>query len=68
MPEQSRAASAPASDAADPEAILRAEADERAHDRLTPDAALDAVAAVDLYVEAFLAGARFAGARAGART
>ncbi len=49
------------------DALWRTEADERAHDRLTPDAVLDAVAAVDLYVEAFLAGASFAVARVGSQ-
>ena len=38
---------------------IRAEAEEGAHDRVSPDAVLDAAAAVDLYVEAFLAGAAF---------
>ncbi len=40
----------------------RAEAEERAHDRVAPDATLDSIAAVNLYVEAFVAGARFAAA------
>jgi hypothetical protein len=44
-------------------AAARAEAEERAHDRVAPDATLDAIAAVNLYVEAFLAGARFAATR-----
>ncbi len=39
---------------------LRTEAENRAHDRLTPDQMLDAFAAIDLYVEAFVAGARYA--------
>ena len=38
----------------------RQEAEVRVHDRVSPDAAFDAIAAVSLYVEAFLAGARFA--------
>ena len=38
----------------------RAEAEERAHDRVAPDAMLDGITAVNLYVEAFLAGARLA--------
>jgi hypothetical protein len=42
---------------------VRAEAEERAHDRVAPDAVLDSIAAVNLYVEAFVAGARFAAAR-----
>jgi hypothetical protein len=43
----------------------RAEAEERAHDRVAPDATLNAIAAVNLYVEAFLAGLHFAAARCG---
>ncbi len=42
---------------------IRAEADDRAHDRLSPDAVLDGMTAVDLYAEAFLEGARFATGR-----
>ena len=38
----------------------RDEAELRAHDRVSPDAVYDAIAAVDLFVEAFLEGARFA--------
>lgn len=41
----------------------RLEAEERAHDRVEPDAVLDAIAAVNLYVESFLAGARYAAPR-----
>jgi len=44
----------------------RAEAETRAHDRVSPDGLLDSIAAVNLYVEAFLAGARFAEERRGA--
>lgn len=40
---------------ATPESI-RAVADERAHDRVSTDEALDAVVAVDLYGESFVAG------------
>ena len=39
-----------------------AEAEERAHDRVAPDATLDSIAAVNLYVEAFVVGAMFAAA------
>ena len=42
---------------------IREEALQRAHDRLSPDSALDPLASVDLYVEAFLAGARYADER-----
>ncbi len=45
---------------ATPNDAVRAEALERAHDRVEPDGVLDALAALELYVEAFLAGARFA--------
>jgi len=48
------------------DAAVRAEAEERAHDRVSPDAMLDPLAAVNLYVEAFLAGARFAASQTGA--
>lgn len=37
---------------------VRNEADERAHDRVAPDATLDSIAPVNLYAEAFLAGAK----------
>lgn len=47
-----------------PDAI-HVEAEARAHDRLMPDATLDAMAAVDLYVEAFVAGAKFAATQPG---
>jgi len=40
--------------------LARAEAEVRAHDRVSPDAELDSIAAVNLYVEAFVAGAKFA--------
>jgi hypothetical protein len=43
-----------------PNDAVHAEAEERAHDRVAPDAVLDSIAAVNLYVEAFVAGARFA--------
>src|SRR5258705_13870722 len=43
-------------------AAARAEAEERAHDRVAPDAMLDSIAAVNIYVEAFVAGAKFAAA------
>ena len=43
--------------------LVRAEAETRAHDRVTPEAMLDAIAAVNRYVEAFVAGAEFAAAR-----
>ena len=46
----------------DPAAATRAEAEERAHDRVAPDAVLDSISAVNLYVEAFVAGAKFAAA------
>jgi hypothetical protein len=46
-------------------AAARAEAEKRAHDRVAPDAVLDAIATVSLYVEAFLAEARFDAARRG---
>ena len=48
-----------------PESI-RAEAEERAHDAVTPDAVLNALAAINLYVEAFIAGAKFAAPPMGA--
>jgi len=41
----------------------RAEARTRAHGRIAPDAALMPIEAVNLYVEAFIAGAQFAEAR-----
>ena len=44
-------------------AAVRAEAEERAHDTVAPDGVYDAIGAVNLYVEAFLAGARFAAAQ-----
>ena len=53
----------PAQDAERTSATLdaaRVEAEERAHDRVSPDATLDPIGAVNLYVEAFLAGAQFA--------
>ena len=43
-----------------PNDAVRAEAEERAHDRVAPDATLDSIAAVNLYVEAFVAGVKFA--------
>ncbi len=43
------------------------EAESRAHDRIAPDATLDAISAVNLYVEAFVAGARFEAERREAR-
>ena len=46
-----------------PNDAVRAEAEERAHDRVGPDAMFDSIAAVDLYVEAFVAGASFVAAR-----
>lgn len=52
----------------DPAATARAEAEERAHDRVEPDAVLDSIEAVNLYVEAFVAGARFAAAGRGSPT
>ena len=39
---------------------VRTEAEDQAHDAVAPDATYDAIAAVNLYVAAFLAGARFA--------
>jgi len=44
----------------------RAEAEERAHDAVTPDDAVEPIRAVALYVEAFLEGVRFALDRRGA--
>ena len=38
----------------------RAEAEAWAHDRVSPDAALDSISAVNLYEEAFLEGTRHA--------
>ena len=42
------------------EEVARAEAETRAHDRVSPDAVFNSIAAVNLYVEAFLAGTQFA--------
>lgn len=47
----------------DPTDAARAEAEGRAHDRVSPDAAIEPIAAVNLYLEAFVAGARFAAER-----
>ena len=41
-------------------ASAQIEVEERVHDRVSPDAMLDPLAVVSLYVEAFVAGARFA--------
>ena len=46
------------------EAALKA-AEEEAHDRVQPDGAYVAVAAINLFVYAFVAGAKFAAARLG---
>ncbi len=43
-----------------------AEAEERAHDRVSPESTFIGVEAVDLFVEAFLAGAAFAAPPTGA--
>jgi hypothetical protein len=48
------------------DAAVRAEAEERAHDRVSPNGMLDPIAAVNLYVEAFVAGARFSASQTGA--
>ena len=45
---------------------VHAEAEIRAHDRLRPDSILDAFTAVDVYVEAFVTGARYADQQRGA--
>lgn len=55
-----------AADEPTPDAV-RAEAEERAHDRVLPDAAYFGLDAIELYVEAFVAGARFATAPTGAQ-
>ena len=47
-------------------AAAQIEAEERAHDRVSRDALLDPLAAVNLCVEAFVAGARFTASQAGA--
>jgi hypothetical protein len=49
----------------DPTTEARARAEVRAHDRVSPGDSYDAIGAVNLYVEAFIAGARFAEARRG---
>jgi hypothetical protein len=49
----------------EPVAEARAEGEERAHDRVAPEAMFDSIAAVNLYVEAFVAGAKFAAAGRG---
>jgi len=43
----------------DPTDTARAAAEGRAHDCLSPDLAIEPTAAVNLYVEAFVVGARF---------
>ena len=48
------------------DAAVRDEKEERAHDRVSPAAMLDPLAAVNLYVETFVAGARFAASHGGA--
>ena len=45
---------------------IRVEAEERAHDRVSPESTFSGLEAVDLYVEAFLAGAAFAATPTGA--
>ncbi len=45
---------------------VSAEAEIRARDRLTPNSMLDAFAAMDLYVEVFVAGVRYADKQRGA--
>jgi len=63
--ERAEARPAPAVATPDAVAAARAEAEDRAHDRVSPDAVLDAIGAVDLYIEAFVAGAKFATERLG---